>query len=319
PLIEDWETDSDDDNVFTPEPIPAKIDFVKAGESVKHVKSVESVKHVKPVIHVKTAEQTEKSKNFSSSPKVDKKLEWENDPKTRMAKKSVLPTNVGKGTGHRESRPVWNNVLRINHQNKFAPTVVFTRSSRIPVSAAKSKAAASTSNAKPVNTAGPKQSVNFSKTRSTFHKSHSRIEVNAVKGNGVTAIKTSTGYLWRPRGHPQQALKNKGIVDSGFSRHMTGNKAYLADYQEIHNGGFVAFGLSRGKITCKGKIRTEKLDFDDVYFINELKFNLFSVLQMYDKKNSVLFTETECLVLSPNFKLLDESQVLLRVPRQSNM
>nr|GFB77542.1 ribonuclease H-like domain-containing protein [Tanacetum cinerariifolium] len=30
-------------------------------------------------------------------------------------------------------------------------------------------------------------------------------------------------------GHLQQALKNKGIVDSGCSRHMTGNKAYLAD------------------------------------------------------------------------------------------
>nr|GFB30367.1 ribonuclease H-like domain-containing protein [Tanacetum cinerariifolium] len=120
------------------------------------------------------------------------------------------------------------------------------------------------------------------------------------------------------QGHPQH-LKNKGIVDSGFSRHMTRNKAYLADYQEIHDGGFVSFGSSRCKITGKGKIRTEKLDFDDVYFVNELKFNLFSVSQMCDKKNRVLFTETECLVLSPNFKLLDESQVLLRVPRQSNM
>nr|GFA59457.1 putative ribonuclease H-like domain-containing protein [Tanacetum cinerariifolium] len=52
-------------------------------------------------------------------------------------------------------------------------------------------------------------------------------------------------------GHPQQALKNKGIVDSRCSRHITGNKAYLSDYQEIHDGGFVAFGLSRGKITSK--------------------------------------------------------------------
>ncbi|GJY08630.1 hypothetical protein Tco_0375684 [Tanacetum coccineum] len=34
---------------------------------------------------------------------------------------------------------------------------------------------------------------------------------------------------------------------------------------------------------------------------------------MCDKKNSVLFTKTECLVLSPDFKLLDASQVLLRV------
>ncbi|GKE83196.1 ribonuclease H-like domain-containing protein [Tanacetum coccineum] len=40
---------------------------------------------------------------------------------------------------------------------------------------------------------------------------------------------------------------------------------------------------------------------------------------MCDKKNSVLFTETECLVLSHDFKLLDKSQVLLKVPRQNNM
>ncbi|GJU76848.1 putative ribonuclease H-like domain-containing protein [Tanacetum coccineum] len=40
---------------------------------------------------------------------------------------------------------------------------------------------------------------------------------------------------------------------------------------------------------------------------------------MCDKKNIVLFTEIECLVLSPNFKLLDESQVLLKVPRQNKM
>nr|GEZ47898.1 hypothetical protein [Tanacetum cinerariifolium] len=52
-------------------------------------------------------------------------------------------------------------------------------------------------------------------------------------------------------GHPQQALKNKEIIESGCSRHMTGNKAYLANYQEIIDEGFVAFGLSRGKITGK--------------------------------------------------------------------
>ncbi|GJV66105.1 hypothetical protein Tco_1476933, partial [Tanacetum coccineum] len=42
-------------------------------------------------------------------------------------------------------------------------------------------------------------------------------------------------------------------------------------------------------------------------------------LQMCDKKNYVLFTDTECLVLSPNFKLLDENQILLKIPRQDNM
>ncbi|GJX51523.1 putative ribonuclease H-like domain-containing protein [Tanacetum coccineum] len=40
---------------------------------------------------------------------------------------------------------------------------------------------------------------------------------------------------------------------------------------------------------------------------------------MCDKKNSVLFNDTECIVLSPNFKIIDESQVLLRVPRKNNM
>ncbi|GJZ00283.1 hypothetical protein Tco_0517712 [Tanacetum coccineum] len=120
---------------------------------------------------------------------------------------------------------------------------------------------------------------------------HLRYAVVLVNGTGVTAVKPQIGE------NPQQALKNKGIFDSGCSRHMTGNKDFLTDYQDI-DGGFVAFGGS-----ARG----------------ELKFNLFYVSQMCDKKNSVLFTETECLVLSPNFKLLDESQVLLRVPRQSNM
>nr|GEY24958.1 ribonuclease H-like domain-containing protein [Tanacetum cinerariifolium] len=114
-------------------------------------------------------------------------------------------------------------------------------------------------------------------------------------------------------GNPQQALKDKGVIDSGCSRHMTGNVSYLSDFEEL-NGGYVSFGGNPkgGKITGKGKIKTCKLDFDDVYFVKELKFNLFSVSQMCDKKNSVLFTDTECLVLSPEFKLPNENQVLLK-------
>ncbi|GJT72397.1 ribonuclease H-like domain-containing protein [Tanacetum coccineum] len=135
-----------------------------------------------------------------------------------------------------------------------------------------------------------------------------RVSMAGVKG-------VTTGTL----GNPQQALKYKGIFDSGCSRHMTGNKDFPTDYQDI-NGGFVVFGGSArgGKITGKRKIRIDKLDFEDVFFVKELKFNLLSVSQMCDKKNSVLFTEIECLVLSLDFKLLDESQVLFRVPRQSN-
>ncbi|GJT11699.1 hypothetical protein Tco_0858741 [Tanacetum coccineum] len=50
---------------------------------------------------------------------------------------------------------------------------------------------------------------------------------------------------------------------------MTGNKAYLVDYQD-YNGGPVAFGGSKGYITGKGKISTGKLDFEDVCFVKEL-------------------------------------------------
>ncbi|GJX55875.1 putative ribonuclease H-like domain-containing protein [Tanacetum coccineum] len=57
---------------------------------------------------------------------------------------------------------------------------------------------------------------------------------------------------------------------------------------------------------------------DDLLPLEELKFNLFSVSQMCDKKNSVLFTDTECVVLSPDFKLTDENYVLLKVPRKDN-
>nr|GEX31140.1 ribonuclease H-like domain-containing protein [Tanacetum cinerariifolium] len=138
-------------------------------------------------------------------------------------------------------------------------------------------------------------------------------------------------WVWKPKcpildhvschtSNPQHALKDKGVIDSGCSRHMTGNMFYLSDFGAI-NGGYVAFGRNPkgGKISSKGKIRTGKLDFDDVYFVKEIKFNLFSVSQMCDKKNSVLFTNTECIVLSPEFKLPDENQVLLRVPRENNM
>ncbi|GJS05826.1 putative ribonuclease H-like domain-containing protein [Tanacetum coccineum] len=147
-----------------------------------------------------------------------------------------------------------------------------------------------------------------------------RAVVNTGKGKMDNALKKSS-WVWKPKGNyidhgnPEICLQDHAGVDSGCSSHMTGNKAYLSDYED-YNEGFGAFGSDPkgGKITGKGKIRTANLDFDDVYFVDELKFNLFSVSQMCDKKNSVLFTDTECLILSPSFKLLDESQVVLKAP-----
>ncbi|GJV86225.1 putative ribonuclease H-like domain-containing protein [Tanacetum coccineum] len=118
----------------------------------------------------------------------------------------------------------------------------------------------------------------------------------------------------------QMDLQDQGVIDIGCLWHMTGTTSYLRDYEEI-DGGYVAFGGNPkgGKIIRKGTIKTGTLDFENVYFVRELKFNLFSVSQMCDKKNSVLFNDNECIILSPNFKLIDESQVLLRVPRKNNM
>ncbi|GJV78997.1 ribonuclease H-like domain-containing protein, partial [Tanacetum coccineum] len=67
-------------------------------------------------------------------------------------------------------------------------------------------------------------------------------------------------------------------------------------------------------------IRLGNLVFDDVAFVKELgHFNLFSISQICDKKLNVLFTEKECFVVSSDFKMPDENQVLLKVPRQHNM
>ncbi|GJV32830.1 hypothetical protein Tco_1393230 [Tanacetum coccineum] len=76
-------------------------------------------------------------------------------------------------------------------------------------------------------------------------------------------------------GNPEILLQDHVVVDSGFLSHMTGNKAYLSDYED-YNRGFVAFGSDP-----KGEYRM--------------------------------------LILSPSFKLLDESQVVLRAPRKDDV
>nr|GEY00457.1 ribonuclease H-like domain-containing protein [Tanacetum cinerariifolium] len=91
-------------------------------------------------------------------------------------------------------------------------------------------------------------------------------------------------------------------------------------FASVPPGRKVTFGGGEGRITGKGTIRTPTLDFENVYFVKELQqFNLFSIPQICDKKNRVLFTDTECLVLSKDFKLPDESMIVLRVPRKHNL
>nr|GEV33614.1 putative ribonuclease H-like domain-containing protein [Tanacetum cinerariifolium] len=59
------------------------------------------------------------------------------------------------------------------------------------------------------------------------------------------------------KGNPHHALKDKGVIHSGCSRHMTGNISYLTDFEEI-NGGYVTFGRNpRG-----GKILVKEREFE---------------------------------------------------------
>nr|GEY79760.1 hypothetical protein [Tanacetum cinerariifolium] len=92
------------------------------------------------------------------------------------------------------------------------------------------------------------------------------------------------------------------------------------EYSPSVISGKVTFGGGEGRITRKGTICTPTLDFENVYYVKELQqFNLFSISQICDKKNQVLFTDTKCLVLSKDFKLLDNSMVVLKVPMKHNI
>ncbi|GJR06269.1 ribonuclease H-like domain-containing protein [Tanacetum coccineum] len=119
---------------------------------------------------------------------------------------------------------------------------------------------------------------------------------NAVKPLEVVIERHKKKHYW-----PQYLQYNGGsrprdcatFKDPLFRPHDW-NKAYLADYQDF---------------------MVPLLLLEDVL----QHFNLFSMSQICDKKNKVLFTDSECLVLSPKFKLPDANQVLLRIPRQNNM
>ncbi|GJT23692.1 putative ribonuclease H-like domain-containing protein [Tanacetum coccineum] len=140
------------------------------------------------------------------------------------------------------------------------------------------------------------------------------------KGKGANVVKTSVCWVWKAKNSSASTtFKKFYYIDArGRSKHITGNKCYLNEYED-YDGGLVSFGDGKGRISGKGKIKIGTLDFEDVYFCKELKYNMFSVSQICDKKNNVLFTDTECLVLSSDFKLLDESQVLLKVTRKDNI
>nr|GEW64450.1 hypothetical protein [Tanacetum cinerariifolium] len=227
-------------------------------------------------------------------------------------------------------RPVSTAVLKISVTRLRQAKIVVTETNLPPkrhINRSPSPKATKTVVTKPHSP--PRRTINH---RPSPPASNFPLKVTAAKAPKVNLVKGVQGnWVWKPKYQildhvschtsASMTLKRFDYNDAlGRSKYMTGNMSYLSDFEEI-NGGYVSFGENPkgGKISSKGKIRTRKLDFDDVYFVKKLKFNLFSVSQMCDKKNNVLFTDTKCIVLSFEFKLPDENQVLLRVPRENNM
>ncbi|GKA02175.1 ribonuclease H-like domain-containing protein, partial [Tanacetum coccineum] len=237
PIIEEYESDSEDEYVSLPTKEQETPSF--ANQQVKSPR--ETVKN-----HF----------THSKNPKVDKKelgygftaracfvcgslnhLIRDCDfHEKRMAKQAELNNRLKRNSSQRERRPIWNNVQRVNHQNQFVPTAVLTRTGKIPVNTASStknvstvrhnfnRQAVLTNVAMKVNTVKP--IVNRVRPTTVFHKTHSPFsrpfsktttlrtnfskqkvntaEVNAVSavgGKRETAVKPSAGCNWRPQRH----------------------------------------------------------------------------------------------------------------------
>nr|GEY83805.1 ribonuclease H-like domain-containing protein [Tanacetum cinerariifolium] len=89
-----------------------------------------------------------------------------------------------------------------------------------------------------------------------FHKHHAPMNHSKFPLHKVSATAPSKSQP----GNPQQALKDKCVIDSRCSRNMTENMSYLSDFEEL-NGGYVAFGGNPkgGKITGKEIIELLKI------------------------------------------------------------
>nr|GEZ17296.1 hypothetical protein [Tanacetum cinerariifolium] len=133
----------------------------------------------------------------------------------------------------------------------------------------------------------PKPFIKFVKPKDSQSKSKS---ASRKFPTGSTKCSTADMEMKGKAGSSQNNIDDKGYWDSGCSRHRTCNISYLYDFEPF-DGGYVSFGQEGCKITGKGTIKTCKLEFENVYFVKDLK----------------------------DFKLLDDANILLRTLRQHNI
>ncbi|GKB16186.1 putative ribonuclease H-like domain-containing protein [Tanacetum coccineum] len=85
---------------------------------------------------------------------------------------------------------------------------------------------------------------------------------------GLMMLMASACWVWETKTKVIDHVSNsteKGVINSGWSRHMTGNMSYLTDFEEI-DGGYVAFRSNPkgGKITAVVTIKIDNLDFENI-------------------------------------------------------
>ncbi|PKU71958.1 hypothetical protein MA16_Dca007322 [Dendrobium catenatum] len=93
-------------------------------------------------------------------------------------------------------------------------------------------------------------------------------------------------------------------LDSGCSRHMTGDKAKLFTL-ESNDGGYVTYGdNAKGKIIAIGSIYKNSITLEKVVFVSGLKHNLISISQLCDKGLNVSFYASHCIIINNETILL---------------
>ncbi|GJS77308.1 ribonuclease H-like domain-containing protein [Tanacetum coccineum] len=285
----------------------------------------------------KMARETEFKKHrvFNTGNRVAKPV-WTNANRVNHANQSVpKPVQLNAGRAKINSvRPNINtgrtNVNSVRPRVSTVSSNVNTVRSRQPVPTRTS------------NSFSPKRpQVNQFNQRRHFSKSYSPVRrpidrntakmsyFNAVKGNWGTAVKTSAGYNWRNSSPNSNCDSGPTFIRTVNAKGPQGRpkpvKAWVTriNWRILKNSmgdQFPPLEVAKGYISGKGKIRVGNLDFDSVSFVKELgHFNLFSISQICDKQHKVVFTKTECLVVSSDFKMPNENQILLKVPRYHNM
>ncbi|KAK1387194.1 hypothetical protein POM88_015372 [Heracleum sosnowskyi] len=124
---------------------------------------------------------------------------------------------------------------------------------------------------------------------------------NDIKGK-AKANKTGPKETWVPKINliwfccVQGDKRNLWYLDSGCSRHMTGDSTLLTEFQE-RAGPCIAFGDdSKGYTKGYGLISKENVIIDEVALVDGLKHNLLSISQLCDKGFLVTFSKEACVV-----------------------